>query len=211
MTLTKYEHACLVLEDEGKRLIIDPGQFTVSLPALDNVVAIVITHIHSDHIDEEKVRNIRAANPDVQILSVEQVAKAFADLPVTTVNPGEGIEVSPFRLEFFGGDHAVIHPSRPQDQNIGVLVNDRLYYPGDSFALPHREIKVLAAPAAAPWLKISEAMDFVASVQSDIAFPTHDAILSENGQKIHDSMIAMMAEQAGVQYQRLKIGETLEV
>lgn len=211
MKLTKYEHACLVLEDEGKRLVIDPGQFSNSLPALDNVAAVVITHVHSDHLDEEKLRNIIAANPDAQILSVEQVVKAYPDMSITSVNPGEGIEIGPFRLEFFGGDHAVIHPSRPQDQNIGVLVNDRLYYPGDSFALPHRDIKVLAAPAAAPWLKISEAMDFVASVKPDIAFPTHDAVLSENGQKVHDSMIAMMAEQADVQYQRLKTDETIEI
>jgi L-ascorbate metabolism protein UlaG (beta-lactamase superfamily) len=33
MTITKYEHACLSIEEEGKKLVIDPGQFSPSYTA----------------------------------------------------------------------------------------------------------------------------------------------------------------------------------
>ncbi len=50
MKLTKYEHACVFLEnDDGDKVVIDPGIFT-NLPGdLSRIVAIVITHEHPDH------------------------------------------------------------------------------------------------------------------------------------------------------------------
>ncbi len=64
-------------------------------------------------------------------------------------------------------------------QNVGVLIdNGEVYYPGDSFAEPGMPVKTLALPIAAPWMKTSEAMDFLTHVKPERAFPTHDAILS---------------------------------
>jgi L-ascorbate metabolism protein UlaG (beta-lactamase superfamily) len=47
--ITKYEHACLVVEEAGETLVIDPGVLA-KLPELTNVVAVVVTHIHPDHL-----------------------------------------------------------------------------------------------------------------------------------------------------------------
>ena len=40
MKLTKYEHACLTVEKDGKLLVVDPGAYTTDLPALESVIAI---------------------------------------------------------------------------------------------------------------------------------------------------------------------------
>lgn len=209
MTLTKYEHACLVLEETSVKLVIDPGRFSPSLPNLDNVIAIVITHVHTDHIDEPKVKQIITDNPDVKIFSTKEVADTFHNLDIVVVEPGSMHQIGPFTLAFFGGEHAIIHPSFPVTQNVGVLINSTLYYPGDSFALPGRPIKTLAAPAAAPWLKVSEAMDFLSEVKPELAFPTHDAILSDEGKQVFDSMLEPFAKTAGTTYQRLRIGQSI--
>jgi len=209
MTLTKYEHACLILEEGGTKLVVDPGQFSPSLPNVDNVSAIVITHVHTDHIDERKVKQIITDNPDVKIFSTKEVVDTFQNLDVIVVEPGGMHQIGPFTLAFFGGEHATIHPSFPKTQNVGVLINSILYYPGDSFALPGRPIKVLAAPAAAPWLKVSEAMDFISEVKPELAFPTHDAILSNEGKQVFDNMLEPFAKQAGTTYQRLKTGQSI--
>ncbi|MFP3381565.1 hypothetical protein SB767_35190, partial [Bacillus sp. SIMBA_069] len=80
-----------------------------------------------------------------------------SDFDITVVHPGDSVEAGPFSLRFFGGRHAVIHESIPVVDNVGVLVNDTLYYAGDSFSIPEGvEVDVLAAPAGAPWMKIAE-------------------------------------------------------
>lgn len=211
MKITKYEHACLVVEEDSSRLVIDPGKFSNSLPKVEDVVAVVLTHVHFDHIDEKKVKQIITDNPGVKVFSTNEVAETFPDLKPVVVEPGSMHQIGPFTLAFFGGEHAVIHPSFPPTQNVGVLVNSNLYYPGDSFTLPGRPIKALAAPAAAPWLKISEAMDFISEVKPELAFPTHDAILSDEGKQVADSMLEPFAEKVETTYQRLKTGQSITI
>ena len=51
MKLTKYEHACFSVEHDGMTLVVDPGNFTTDFIAPEGVIAVVITHEHSDHFD----------------------------------------------------------------------------------------------------------------------------------------------------------------
>jgi L-ascorbate metabolism protein UlaG (beta-lactamase superfamily) len=204
MKLTKYEHACFTVEKDGKLLVVDPGGWTTDLGAPENVVAIVITHEHPDHFDVNALGAIISHNPDATIYAHENITRQFGDtLPNNAVVAGEGIEVGPFRLEFYGGEHAVIHPSMPVAPNLGVMVNGTLYYPGDSFVQPDRTVDTLALPVAAPWLKISETFDFLSAVKPHLAFPTHDVILSKIGQGLADRMVSGVADTAGITYQRL--------
>ena len=210
MKLTKYEHACFTLEKDGKLLVVDPGGWTTDLGAPENVAAVVVTHEHPDHFDVSALSAIVSHNPDAVIYAHESiVAQLDDDLPTCVVVAGEGIEVGPFRLEFYGGNHAVIHPDMPVVANLGLMVNGVLYYPGDSFILPDREVDTLALPVSAPWMKASEAFDFLMAIKPRLAFPTHDAILSDTGKALADRMMPQFAEKVGTKYQRLS--ETIEI
>lgn len=204
MILTKYEHACFTVEKDGKLLVVDPGGWTTDLPALEGVVGIVVTHEHPDHFDVNALGAIIGHNPEARIYAHETITRQFGDtLPSTAVVAGEGIEAGPFRLEFYGGQHAVIHPDMPVVANLGVMINGKAYYPGDSFASPEREVDTLALPTVAPWMKASEAFDFLMEVKPRLAFPTHDAISSEVGKGLTDRMVPMFAQKVGATYQRL--------
>ena len=182
MRVTKQEHACLILESSGKTLVIDPGVFTTALVGLHDVVAVVITHEHGDHWTAEQFTHILDGNPGVKFYGPEGVAIAATDFDITVVKNGDVIDADPFTLRFFGEKHAVIHSSIPIVDNVGVLVDDALYYPGDSFTVPEGvEVDMLAAPVGAPWLKISEAIDFVLAVRPRRAFATHEMVLSTVG------------------------------
>jgi len=74
MKVTKLEHATLVLEQAGKTLILDPGFNTRPMDGFQNVVAIVITHNHDDHVHEDQIARIVRDNPDVVILGTKEVA-----------------------------------------------------------------------------------------------------------------------------------------
>jgi len=203
MKLTKYEHACFTVEKDEQVLVVDPGAFSTDFMSPENVVGIVITHEHTDHYDHEMIAEIIDKNPDAHIISHEAVTAKIEAFPTKTVSAGETMTVGPFELQFFGGEHALIHESIPRVANLGVLVDELLYYPGDSLTLPEMPVDVLAIPASAPWLKIGEAIDFLTAVRPRFAFPTHDAILSDSGKQISDTLFGMTAKQHNIEYMRL--------
>lgn len=210
MQLVKYEHACFTVEKDGQLLVVDPGNFSGDFIAPADVVAIVITHEHADHFDHDQLAAIIDKNPDAVIVAHPSITSQIEVFQTHSVNVGDKITVGPFDLEFFGGEHAVIHADIPSITNLGVMVNDLLYYPGDSFALPDgRSVDTLAIPAAAPWMKISEAMDYLTAIRPRFAFPTHDAVLSSQGQALADRLLGMVAEQNNIDYHRLS--EPIEI
>lgn len=215
MKITKHGHACLVLEEGNSKVVLDPGFYTAPIEGLHGVVAVVITHIHDDHCYEEQLDRIHATNPAVRIFSTDEVAKRLAEsrpnFDVTAVHHGDHWVLDDFTLDFFGAMHAEIHRSIPLVQNCGVMFNDKLYYPGDSYTLPDRPVELLAVPASAPWLKIGDVMDFVAAVKPKRSFPTHNMLLSEQGHALNNGRIQAVTEAGGGSFEYLKLGESTEV
>ena len=216
MRLTKLEHATLVLERSGKTLVVDPGSFTTpitdSLGDASSVVAVVLTHEHADHWTPEQLNRLLEKAPGIPIFAPEGVAAAASDFDITVVNGGDEITVEPFTLRFFGEKHAVIHSSIPVVDNVGVLINDVLYYPGDSFTVPEGvEVDVLATPVGAPWLKIAEVIDYVLEVKPKRSFATHEMVLSAAGKAMGGDRIKWATEQNGGEYFALTPGDSLDL
>lgn len=212
MHLTKLEHAALILELSGQKLYVDPGSFTTPLTDTAHAVGIVITHEHADHWTPEQIERILELSPDATIYGPAGVAAASTDHPVTVVAAGDTVEVGPFTLRFFGGKHAVIHSSIPVVDNVGVLVNDELYYAGDSFTIPEGvAVGTLAVPAGAPWLKISEVIDYVLAVKPRRSFPTHEMVLSRAGKSLSNARIQAATEQGGGEFFALEPNDSLDL
>jgi len=203
MKLTKYDHACFTVEKDHQMLVVDPGNFSTDYLPSNNVVGIVITHEHPDHYDPEQIAAIIDKNPEAVIIGHEDVISQVEVFKTQAVDAGDKLKIGLFELEFFGGTHAVIHRTMPVIANLGVMINDLLYYPGDSFTLPGRAIDTLAIPAGAPWLKVGDAMDFLELVKPRFAFPTHDAVLSDIGKSLADRLLNSVAEREGIEYKRL--------
>lgn len=212
MHVTKHEHACLRLEREGKTLIIDPGTFTSPLEDLHDAVAVVVTHEHPDHWTSQHLSSILEQFPNIPVYGPEGVVRAAAGFDIREVSPGDKLEAGPFSLEFFGGRHAVIHESIPVIDNVGVLVDDEFYYPGDSYAVPKgAHVKLLAAPVGAPWLKIGDAMDFVLEVKPQRVFATHDMTLSAAGLSMGRERLTWAAQQNGGDFVALDPGDSTDL
>jgi L-ascorbate metabolism protein UlaG (beta-lactamase superfamily) len=212
MRLTKFEHSGLLLEQDGRKLFLDPGNFTSPLTDTANAVAVVITHEHPDHWTPEQLNRVLDLSPEAKIFAPEGVAKAASDFEITVVRPGDTVDAGPFTLRFFGGRHAVIHETIPVVDNVGVLVNDQVYYAGDSFFVPEEvEVDVLAAPAGAPWMKISETMDYVLAVKPKRAFPIHEMVLSRAGKDMANGRLKWATEQNGGEFFPLEPGDSLDL
>lgn len=212
MKITKREHACLDITAGNGRLIIDPGMWTEPLADNSGIDAVIITHVHQDHLDESKILKIAAQNPSLVVFCTQQVAdKLSEDMRITIPEVGKEYKAGTYSLEFFGGMHASIREDWPQDQNLGVLVNGTLYYPGDSFTPCLKEHSVLAIPSAAPWMKTAESITFIKQDSATKVFPTHNNILNDNGNNLSNMLLGSAAEESGKTYTYLKPGETLDV
>lgn len=203
MNVTKYEHACFTVEKDDQVIVVDPGAYTTDFIAPSDVIAIIITHEHPDHFDAELLSAIIDKNPEAVVIgdaSITNQIEAFETMPVSA---GDTLEMGPFHLEFFGGQHAAIDANMPTPPNLGVMIDELLYYPGDSFYVPEdHSVDTLALPVAAPWLKISEVTEFLTAIHPRIAFPTHDAILSNAGKELADRMLGSVAEANDILYVR---------
>ncbi|MFI6387719.1 MBL fold metallo-hydrolase [Nonomuraea sp. NPDC050540] len=203
MELTKYGHACVRLEKDGKVLIIDPGVFTED-PVLDDADAVLITHAHFDHLDTER---LKAASPDIEVWTCAEVAAALTDAPmkIQTVKHGDTFTTAGFTVSTHGEWHAANHPDMPIANNVGFLVDEELFYPGDALTVPEARVGTLLVPTGAPWLKLSEMVEYLRTIRPARAYSTHDALYSEVGLTLVDNWLKMEADRQGADIRRLPL------
>lgn len=211
MKVTKFQHACLVIEKDNTIIVIDPGRFSHDFITPKHIDAVVITHEHDDHLDDARLKQLLKQNPKAILVSHAGITAKYPDATTHVAQIGEPFSVGSLELRFFGGSHALIAETIPAIPNLGVLIDGHLYYPGDSFAVPEGvTVKELALPVSAPWLKISEATNLLARIKPELAFPTHDALLSDDGKAVVDRLVGMVATAQGTQYRRLD-GSSIEL
>jgi L-ascorbate metabolism protein UlaG (beta-lactamase superfamily) len=186
MQLTKHTHACVTLDKEGSRLLIDPGTFTPNAAELAaSAGTILITHEHFDHFDEAAIAVALEARPELRVYGPAAVVERWQARrgQVTAVVEGERFDVDGFDVAVFGGLHASIHRDIPQVANVGYLIDGHVYHPGDSYYVPDAPVTTLLVPTSGPWTKLGEAVDFVRAVSPEQAVQIHEIMLSEVGQQ----------------------------
>ncbi|MFJ3309596.1 MBL fold metallo-hydrolase [Streptomyces sp. NPDC086549] len=198
MRITKYTHACVRLEHGGRVLVIDPGVWSESA-ALTGADAVLVTHEHADHIDV-----VRLAG-----LGVPVYAPAEANVPwleVVGVSSGTKFIAADFRVRAVGGRHAFIYDGQPDCANLGYIIDEAIYHPGDSLHVPEQPIETLLVPAQGSWMKTAEAIDFVKAVKPQRAFAIHDAQINDRGLS---SVNGWLTEETNNGYRYLRPGESV--
>ncbi len=198
MRITHLGHACLLVEVDGARLLLDPGTFSSGFEELTGLDAVVITHQHADHVDVEKLPVLLEANEGVLLLAEPETAAdlSAAGIAARALHPGDRLEVAGVPVAALGGQHAVIHPDVPRIGDVAVLIGTSradggsglLMHPGDSYDVAPEGVDVLALPLSAPWAKVSETIDFLRAVRPAVAVPVHDALLSATGRGLYLSL-----------------------
>src|SRR6478735_11684957 len=196
MQLTHFGHSCLLANFRGDSanettILFDPGTFSHGFEGITGLSAILITHQHPDHADTARLPALLDANPQAALYADPMTAAQLGG-SWQAVHAGDAFAVGHLAVRGVGGTHAVIHPDLPTIDNISYLVGDgdhpaRLMHPGDALFHPGEPVDVLATPAAAPWMKISEAVDYLRAVAPARAVPIHQAIIDPNARVIYDA------------------------
>ena len=216
MRLTKHAHACVSIEHDGTHLLIDPGTFTPDAAGLlEHASAALITHEHFDHLDLDAVSTAMAARDDLAVYGPASAIAALrergADAErLRTVGDGDRFEVGGVPVAVTGTTHASIHDTIAVPENVGYVIAEAIYHPGDSYHLPGTSIETLLVPASGPWTHMGQAIDFVRAVAPRRGVAIHDIMLSEVG---HRSVGMFLGEggPAGVPLHQLATSETLEL
>ncbi|WP_067824378.1 MBL fold metallo-hydrolase [Nocardia inohanensis] len=213
LAVTSYGHATVKLENHDLALVIDPG--TIAPPAaFERVTAFLVTHEHDDHLDVDRVAEALSANTAAHAWTPESAAQRLIragvdERQITIISSESEFDAAGIAVQPILGRHATIHPKLPESPNIAYLIDHRILHPGDAFPpLPgNPDIDVLFLPVSGPWMRISDAIDYVAATHPEIVIPIHDGDLNDIGRTLTDQLGPLI--EGDGRYQRLRTGEPI--
>ncbi len=210
MELTKYGHACVTLEHDGRRLVVDPGGLTPE-DVFTGAGAVLVTHEHFDHFSPERLATALAADPALEIWTNAAVAKAFDGDParVHVVGEGDTFTANGFEVRAYGQWHAELHPDIPRVANTGFLIDETVFHPGDALTVPDVPVHTLLLPVHGPWSRVADLIDWVREVKPAHTVAVHDGALNPIGLTMLGNFLGTQGPApTGAPYTHLAPGES---
>ena len=191
MRITHLGHASLLVEIADTRILLDPGGWSPAAQELRDLDAVLVTHQHPDHLDQDRLPDLLRANPGAQLVTDPDTAKLLRDkgIDVTSFAAGDTATVGAVTVEGVGELHALIHEEIPLIHNTGMRISaggePTFFHPGDSLDAEPEDVDVLAFPLNAPWARSREMTSFLRRLAAPHAIPVHDALLSAAGRTLY--------------------------
>lgn len=188
MRVRKFLHSCLLLEKGNDKVLFDPGKFSfvdslTSPTNFSNLTAVIITHSHPDHMDDEALKVIMENNPNAVLFGNAGIAAALSPkgLKVEMFESGTR-QIGGFKIDAFEARHeAIVSATIPP--NTAYIVDDTLLNPGDSYEFSLDTLKgkfdVLALPTMAPWTTELGTAGFAARMGAKRILPIHDGYVKD--------------------------------
>ena len=207
MKISKHIHSCLLVEEQGKAVLIDPGSYTLQETALNiedlkQLDAVLITHEHADHVSLELLRRIMEKFPDIAILTNKQVAAKLAREHIEVFKKEE-----PSFIKKQNAPHEKILGAIPENTLFHVF--GKLTHPGDSFQFAKTK-EILALPIQAPWGSMVQAVEKAVEIKPKLVIPIHDWHLRDEARKHFYDAAENYLRNRGIEFRGLEVGETLE-
>jgi len=219
MKISKYLHSCLVFELDGYKLLFDPGKFSfaegdVTPEMFEDVDAVIITHIHPDHLDTENLQKI-AELSGAAIYTNAQVGEVLQKQDLAhTVWPDGTYELGPFKLQAFTVKHEMILDN-PLPQMTGFLINDTVLHPVDSMEyelLRFRGVELLIMVSMAPFANEIMISNFADTMQPKQILPVHDGYAKEFFINQRYEAYAKHFDKQGIKFHRIyKVGDCVTI
>jgi len=217
MKLTKFTHSCVLVETKGEKIVVDPGNLSISEEMINkcqNPSAILITHKHSDHCDIDTIKKIRGEK--TKIYTSKEVTTTHPELKAEIVKEGYTISIGEVRIEVVKSVHGYM-PFLKGDNEIheglGFIIDrgKRVYFVGDSICFKNEyKCNVIFVPVCNHGLVMGafDAALFAKETKAELVIPYH----YDNPKFPADlTKIKEEFERAGLNYKILETNETIEI
>lgn len=199
MDITKLVHSCLLVQKNDIKILVDPGIYSwqderVKTMNLSGIDAVVVTHSHPDHLNNEFAEAIKSASPNAKWYGTTQVAEQLENMGI-----GCSIVSQDDSIQFIKSEHADLSPwFSEQPEHASYLLFGDLLISGDCQTLDSSHgAKILAgAINGGPWgavvgfSKMIETM----SDRPQIVLPLHDWHWNQTAREaIYDRLTEVMA------------------
>lgn len=175
MKITKYPQSCLLVEENGSRLLIDPGSLVSKQYAATDLLpvdAILITHEHADHLDSPLLKSLTAQG-NVPVIANVSTAKFYAGEITKVVSDKENFEIAGFHVTVRELPHCLMVDGSPGPQNSGYVINDVFFHPGDGINIDDLQVDSAAVPIAGPDVSPKDVYGFIKKIGCKLVIPIH--------------------------------------
>lgn len=209
MKISKHLHSCLLVEDEGRTILVDPGNYSYEAKALDinqlnRLDAIVITHEHQDHMYIPWIKEILQKFPNTPIFTTESAKKLLEQEGIKNVNTKGNdfisLEPVPHERIWMG----------PACENVLATLFEKFVTPGDSHTF-QTSIEVLALPVQAPWGSTTRAVELALELKPKVIVPIHDWHWKDEVRKGIYQRLKEYFAQYGIDFKPVETAEVIEV
>jgi L-ascorbate metabolism protein UlaG (beta-lactamase superfamily) len=174
MKIIKYAQSCVLVEVDGKKILIDPGNYGLDLENLKDVDIILITHKHEDHCSIEAIKTIVKSSKPI-IITNKEVNELLREngIESSILDVGKSKQINEVYIKAIRGKHG-LPPNKIIPEDTGFLINEKIYHPGDTVNFEGKPYAdMVLVPIAGPELSIDTAIQFVNEIKCKIVIPIH--------------------------------------
>ena len=217
MKITKFPQSCLLIETNGKKILVDPGNLKYKEEYFDiwnNVDIILITHKHPDHCNTEILEKL---DKNIAIYSTKEVSEENTTLNINIVKENDIIELENVKIEVVHAIHGyqpLLKGTKEIHENVGYIIDDgknRLYTTSDTICFRNEyKADILCIPVTGHGLTMSafEASLYAKEVGAVLTIPIH---MDNPAFPPNFDYIREMFNKYEVEYEILENDETIEI
>lgn len=174
LKITKYPQSCVLIDEGGRRILIDPGNFVAEKYSIEDFLpldGVLVTHLHEDHADKGLLEGFQSAG--VRLIANRATVEYLPDLNFEIVEDGRELAVGGFQVRVHELPHCLMVDGSAGPQNSGFIINEKFFHPGDGVETDGVKVEVVAVPIAGPDVSSHDAFKFIQSVGARAAIPVH--------------------------------------
>lgn len=221
MKITHFAQSCLLVEANGKRILIDPGdiEYKESYPENEwsDIDVVLVTHKHNDHCHVDAIKEI-LKNPKTKFYTSREVANAFPELSPEIVKEGDVLTFERVKIEVVKAVHGWVPPLKAKgkeiNENIAFIIDDganRAYQTSDTICFDNGyKCDAIFLPVVnhgvvmGPW----EAALFAKDTGAKLVIPIH---YDSPKHPIDFESVKKEFTAQGLNYKFMEIGESVEL